>query len=55
MAVLNPFYQSDDDVEDAEHDISNNNDVQGDENGNNIKERKQHYKTAINAGMAGTT
>ena len=48
MAVLNPFYQSDDDVEDEEHDISNGNDIQGDENGNNTKERTQHYKTATN-------
>ena len=45
---LNPFYQSDEEIEDEEHDINNGNDEQGDENGNNTKEMTHHYKTATN-------
>ena len=48
MAVLNPFYQSDDEVEDEEHDIRNGNVKECDENGISTKERIQHYKTATN-------
>ena len=35
-------------MEDEEHDIRNGNDEECDENGNNAKERTQHYKTATN-------
>ena len=44
---LNPFYQSDDDYEDEQLDISNGN-VENDENGNKSKSRPQRYSTIKN-------